>query len=153
MTEGCLLMSALERERSALIRATVGKRLGQRDAAERADVSVRRFKRFVRCWKLGGDAGLVSRQRGSRSDNHLAEQAVDRIEHLLRETDPNFGPTLAAEKLAEREGIVVSRETVRHIKVRLGMHKTKRRRHKRVFQPRLRRPRFAALVQIGGSRW
>lgn len=65
----------------------------------------------------------MSRQRGSRSDNHLAEQAIDRIEHRLRETDPNFGPTLA-----EREGIVVSRETVRHIQVRLGMHKTKRRR-------------------------
>ena len=44
MTEGCRLMSALERECSALIRATVGKRVGQRDAAERADVSVRRFR-------------------------------------------------------------------------------------------------------------
>ena len=44
MTEGCRLMSALERECSALILATMGERLGQRGAAGRADVSVRRFR-------------------------------------------------------------------------------------------------------------
>jgi hypothetical protein len=113
MAEGCLLMSAFGRERSALIRATAEKRLGQRDAAERGDVGVRQFKRLVRCWKLGGDAGPVSRQRGSRSNNHLAEQPVQRIERLLCETYPDFGPTLAAEKLAEPDGIVVSRKTER----------------------------------------
>jgi hypothetical protein len=38
----------------------------------------------------------------------------------LRETYPDFGPTLAAEKLAERDGIVVSRETIRRIQVKQG---------------------------------
>lgn len=151
MSEGLLLMSSAERERLSLIRATVAKRLGQREAAERAGVSVRHFKRLVRAWKQHGDTGLVSRQRGSRSNNRLAEQTVERIEHLLRETYPDFGPTLAAEKLSERDGIVVSRETVRHIQIRLGLHKPKRRRLKRVFQPRIRRPRFGELVQIDGS--
>lgn len=144
-------MSMEERERLALICATVEKRIGQREAAERAGVSVRQFKRLVRRWRLLGDAGLVSRQRGSRSNNRLSEQTVQRIEHLLRQTYPDFGPTLAAEKLAERDGIVVSRETVRHIQIRLGLHKPKRRRHKRVFQPRIRRPRYGELVQIDGS--
>ena len=36
MAEGCLSMSTMERERLALIRATVEKRIGQRDAAAQA---------------------------------------------------------------------------------------------------------------------
>jgi hypothetical protein len=133
MAEGCLLMSADERDRLHLIRATVEKTLGQREASERAGVSVRQFKRLVRAWKQDGDAGLVSRQRGVRSNNRLADLK------------------LAAEKLAERDGIVVSRETVRHIQFRLGLHQPKQRRQKRVFQSRARRPRFGELVQIDGS--
>jgi len=52
-------------------------------------------------------------------------------------------------KLTEHESL--SRETVRHILIRLGLHKPKRRRQKRVFQPRIRRPRYGELVQIDGS--
>ena len=145
------MMSSAERERSHLICATVDKRLRQCDAAERAGVSLRQFKRLVRLWKQEGDAGLVSRQRGKPSNNRLSKAMVGQVEDLLRETYPDFGPTLAAEKLSERDGIVVSRETVRRIQVRLGLHKPKRRRQKRVFQSRTRRPRFGELVQIDGS--
>jgi hypothetical protein len=63
----------------------------------------------------------------------------------------DFGPTLASEKLAEREGVEVSRETVRKFQIGLGVWKPKRRRHKRVFQLRERRPRFGELIQIDGS--
>lgn len=151
MLEGFLLMSADERERSHLIRETVEKKLRQREAAERLRVSIRQFKRLARAWKQNGDAGLVSRQRGQPSNHRLSVIAVQQIEQHLRETYPDFGPTLAAEKLAERNGIVVSRETLRHIQIRLGLHKPKRRRQKRIFQSRTRRPRFGDLVQIDGS--
>ena len=43
MAEGCLLMSAYERERSHLIRETVEKKLRQREAEERLGVSVSLF--------------------------------------------------------------------------------------------------------------
>jgi transposase len=151
MPEGYLLMSAGERERSHLIRRTVEKTLSQREAAERLGIGVRQFKRLVRVWKLHGDAGLTSRQRGRVAHNQLAESTRIRIERLLHGTYPDFGPTLAAEKLAERDGIVVSRETVRRIQTRLKLHRPKKRREKRVFQLRDRRPRFGELVQIDGS--
>lgn len=151
MAEGCLLMSADERNRSHLIRETVEKKLRQREAAERLGVSTRQFKRLVRAWKQDGDAGLVSRQRGQPSNRRLAAETVRQIEQQLRETYPDFGPTLAAEKLAERDAIAVSRETVRHIQIRLGLHQPKRRRQKRIFQSRTRRSRFGELVQIDGS--
>ena len=151
MAEGCLLMSSDERDRSRLIRETVEKKLRQQEAAERLGVGLRHFKRLVRTWKQSGDAGLVSRQRGQPLNRRLGAVMVQRIEHLLRETYPDFGPTLAAEKLAERDGIVVSRETVRHIQAGLGLHRAKSRRAKKVFQSRIRRSRFGELVQIDGS--
>jgi transposase len=151
MPEGYLSMSAEERDRSHLIRRTIEKSLSQREAAERLGIGRRQFKRLVRAWKRHGDAGLVGRQRGRSAHNRLAEATRLRIERLLRETYPDFGPTLAAEKLAERDGIVVSRETVRRIQTRLKLHRPKKRGEKRVFQVRDRRPRFGELVQIDGS--
>jgi transposase len=151
MRERCLLMSVSERDRSHLIRRTVEKSLGQREAAERLGLSVRQFKRLVHAWKRDGDGGLVSRRRGRAAPNRLPEATRLRIEQLLRESYPDFGPTLAAEKLAERDGIVVSRETVRRIQTRLKLHRPKKRGEKRVFQVRDRRPRFGELVQIDGS--
>jgi hypothetical protein len=104
----------------------------------------------VRVWKRHGDHGLVSRQRGRAAHNRLPEATRLRGEQL-RETYPDFGPTLASEKLAERDGIVVSRETVRRIQTRLKPHRPKKRGERRLFQVRDRRLRFGELVRIDGS--
>lgn len=146
-----LWMSIEERERSHLVRQTRDKQLSQRQASERLEIGVRQFKRLVRCWKHGGDAGLVSRQRGKPSNNRLALGERDRIAALLRDKYPDFGPTLAVEKLLEREGIVVSAETVRRMQIGMGLWRPKQRRQKRVFRLRERRPRFGELIQIDGS--
>ena len=144
-------MSIEERERSHLVGQTQEKHLSQRQASERLGIGVRQFKRLVRSWKQQGDAGLVSRQRGRASNNRLASGERERIAELLRDKYPDFGPTLAVEKLLERDGIAVSAETVRQMQIAMGLWRPKKRRHKRVFQLRERRPRFGELTQIDGS--
>lgn len=151
MQEGTLTMSAKERERLVVIRRVEDRKLLQREAAERLGISVRQVKRLVRRRRVQGDAGLVSRQRKKASNNRLAQEKLARLEALLREKYPDFGATLAAEKLEELDGLNVSRETVRRVQIALGLHKPKARRVKRVFQSRERRPRFGELVQIDGS--
>jgi hypothetical protein len=74
-----------------------------------------------------------------------------RISGLLKGRYPDFGPTLAAEKLLEVDGIKVSRESIRQLQIELGLWKPKTRRVRRVFQLRERRPRFGELIQIDGS--
>ena len=64
---------------------------------------------------------------------------------------PDFGATLASEKLLELDGIAVSRESVRRLQIELKLWKPKRRRAHRVFQLRERRPRFGELIQVDGS--
>jgi transposase len=146
-----LWMSIVERGRSHLIRRTREKQLSQRQASECLGIGVRQFKRLVRSWKQHGDAGLVSRQRGRSSNNRLAAGQRERIAELLRDKYADFGPTLAVEKLLEREAIAVSAETVRQMQIDMGVWRPKRRRAKRVFQLRERRPRFGELIQIDGS--
>ncbi len=145
---GLLAMSASERERASIVRQVVRGSMSQQVAGERLSLSVRQVKRLVRCWRASGDAGLISRQRGRISPRRLEASTRSRIEGLLQEKYPDFGPTLAAEKLGALDGIAVSRETVRGI---LGLARVRRRRAVRVHSPRERRARFGELIQIDGS--
>jgi transposase len=151
MDGGVLAMSASERERSHVMRALSKGQVLQREAAERLGLSVRQVKRLLRRWRALGDAGLVSRQRGRPSPRRLEASKRARIEELLRDKYPDFGATLAAEKLGEREGVEVSREAVRRIQIDLGLARKRRRRSARVHRPRERRPRLGELIQIDGS--
>jgi transposase len=144
-------MVAKERERAHAVRLVVEKKLKQREAAERLGVTARQIKRLVRAWREGGDAGLVSKQRGRVSPSQMKVEKREKIEGLLRDKYADFGPTLATEKLIELEGIVVSHETIRQLQIKLKLWKPKAAGHQRVFQPRERRPRFGEMIQIDGS--
>ncbi len=151
MAVGVLEMSAAERERAFVIRRVCEGSLTQRVGAERLSLGVRQVKRLVRIWRARGDWGLISRQRGRVSPRRMEAGLRSRIEGLLWDKYCDFGPTLAAEKLGELDGIVVSREWVRRLQIALGLARAKRRRAQRVHPPRERRPRFGELVQIDGS--
>jgi hypothetical protein len=70
---------------------------------------------------------------------------------IVRERYSDFGPTLAAEKLAELHGIHLARETVRQWMIAAGLWKDRRTRLKAVHQPRYRRDCLGELIQIDGS--
>jgi len=151
MSEGLFAMSALERERCHVIRLLSKGDFRQSAAADCLGLSVRQIKRLLRLWRAEGDAGLISRQRGRVSPRRLDVSKRARIEALLLSTYRDFGATFASEKLLERDGITVSRETVRRIQIDLGLARVRRRRSGRVYSPRDRRPRFGELIQIDGS--
>ena len=71
--------------------------------------------------------------------------------YMMADKYADFGATLAAEKLLERDAIKVSAETVRRLQIGLGLWRPKTRRARRVFQLRQRRARFGELIQIDGS--
>jgi hypothetical protein len=70
---------------------------------------------------------------------------------IIRERYADFGPTLAAEKLAELHGICLARETVRQWMITAGLWKDRRARLKAVHPPRYRRDCLGELIQIDGS--
>lgn len=149
--QGVLGMSEAERDRAYVIRQVVEKKLRQKEAAERLGIGKRQMIRLVQLWRVEGDKGLVSKHRGRVSPRRTQAEMRARIEALLREKYPDFGATFAAEKLSELENISVSRETIRQIRIEIGLWKPRSRKEKRNHPSRERRPRLGELVQIDGS--
>lgn len=86
----------------------------------------RRWRRFV----AAGDAGLVHASRGRRSNRAYPPRLREQVLDIVAETYADFGPLLAAEKLAQRDGLEVGRETLRHWMTAAGLWKPKERKAK-----------------------
>ncbi len=94
---GNLTMSAKELDRLEIIGRVVERRLTQRKAAERLDLSVRQVERLCRAFRTDGATGLVSRTRGRPSNRKLAAVPRDRAMDLGRGRSADFGPKLDCE--------------------------------------------------------
>ena len=143
-------MSQRELTRLEIIQRVKRKTLKQRQAAELLSISVRQVKRLCRAYQDGGAAGLISKRRGQPSNNRLPEKTISKARRLLRTRYPDFGPTLATEKLSI-EGLSLSVETVRQLLMGEGLWRAKSVRRPVIHQLRERRARFGELVQIDGS--
>ena len=143
-------MSQKELTRLEVIQRVKRKTLKQRQAAELLSVSVRQVKRLCKAYQTNGAAGLISKRRGRSSNNRLPEKTINKARQLLRTRYPDFGPTLATEKLAI-EGVSLSVETVRQLLMGEGLWKAKAVRRPVIHQLRERRARLGELVQIDGS--
>jgi len=145
-----LRMSRKERDRLKVMGPLAEGRLKQVKAARLLRLSVRQVRRLLGRYRAEGDAGLVHRARGRPSNRRLAGPTRRRAVALVRRHYADFGPTLASEKLAERDGMEVSRETLRGWMVEAGLW-TVRRRRVRHHVWRQRRECFGELVQMDTS--
>ena len=126
-------------------------RITIQDAGERMGLRRRQVFRLVKAFRERGATSLVSGRRGRPSNNRLPAAVRDLAMAIVTERYADFGPTLAAEKLAEGHGCRVSRETLRQWMMADGLWLDRRRRLPSVHQPRNRRERVGELVQIDGS--
>ena len=146
-------MSERELHRIEVLSEVVEGRRTLASAAIVLSLSVRQVQRIVRTFCLEGAPALRHQSRGRRSNNRIKDGVRDLALQLVRERYADFGPTLAAEKLAEH-GFSVSRETLRKWMADAGIWLSRKQR--RTFrQPRLRRECYGELIQIDGSdhRW
>jgi len=144
-------MSQRELSRLEVIQRVCRKTLRQRRAAELLGLSVRQVKRLCREYRREGAASLVSKRRGRPSNNRLAPETVSAAGHLLRSRYPDFGPTLAHEKLRNLHGLSLGLESVRQLMIREGLWRPRRARQAVIHQMRERRARCGELIQIDGS--
>ena len=146
-----LLMNLKERDRLAMFRQVRDRSMTLIEASRRLGLSYRQAKRLWQQYRAVGDAGLVHGLRGRSSNNQRgADSRRARAVALCQEHYAGFGPTLAAEQLAARDGLVVDHETLRGWLICAGLWKPRRhvrRRHPR----RTRRSCFGELVQFDGS--
>lgn len=146
-----LTMSIKEIKRCEILKMADEKQITQSEGAKRICVTERHFRRLLYSYRESGAEGIISRHRGMISNNRLSKEKEEKIIGKLKQDYQGFGPTLASEKLLERDGIKVSKETVRQIMIMSGMHKPKTCKKDKARPLRQRRPRRGELVQIDGS--
>ena len=143
-------MSAKERDRLKIMATLSEGRLKQTQASRLLGLSTRQVRRILRRYRQEGDAALVHRSRGQRSNRKTPETVRRKALSCIRRDYRDFGPTLAAEKLQERDGLVVSRETVRRWMMAEGLWRGRPRQVKHR-QWRQRRECFGEMVQLDAS--
>jgi hypothetical protein len=114
------------------------------------NLTTRQVRRLARRYVVQGPAGLISKRFNRRSDNRLTDDVADSVMKLLRSTYPDFGPTLAAEKLRTEHGIDLAKETVRQLQTASRLWIPRKLRPPRIQQPWIRRACVGELVQIDG---
>jgi len=146
-----LRMSRKERDRLKVIEPLAEGRLTQAEAATLMGLSVRQVRRILGRYRAEGDAGLLHRARGRPSNRRIPEATARRAVALVETRYRDFGPTLAAEKLAERDGIAVSREWLRRRMIAASLWRARRGRRVRPHLWRSPRASFGELVQMDAS--
>jgi len=148
-------MSERELKRGAVFSRVAEKAWTLVQAAERMGLSYRQEKRLWKRYRAKGMAGLVHGNVGRASNRAKPKKLRRRVLKLIREKysgEPGkrLGPTLAAEQLAQEDGIELGVETLRGWMLEEGLWSRERkgRAHR---QRRERKAHFGELVQMDGS--
>lgn len=148
--EDIIMASQRELKRLHIVQKAIEGTLKQTEAAEILSLSIRQTGRIMIRVREEGPQGVVHRSRGRESNRRLPQEVKDQVLGQYRQHYMGFGPTLAQEKLFERDGICISDETLRGwlIEAELWKEKRKGRQHR---QWRPRKDRHGEMIQADGS--
>ena len=148
-------MNQNEQTRLKVLNSVMVGQLPVAQAAGLLGVSERHVWRVLAAYRREGAAALVHGNRGRRPANATSEAAIAYVLRLATTRYSGTNHTHLSELLMEREGIALSRSTVRRIALSAGVRSPRRRRSPRHRVRRRRMPQAGMLVQIDGShhRW
>ncbi|MCX5708847.1 MAG: helix-turn-helix domain-containing protein, partial [Candidatus Omnitrophica bacterium] len=143
-------MTQEELKRLHVIHKALDRSITQAQAADMIGVCLRQVQRIAKVIRINGDEGIINKARGRRSNKALPSKMKSKVLKLYKEKYPDFGPTLATEKLFEIDKIKINDETLRLWLLQAGISykKRKARRHR---QWRQRKQCFGQMIQLDGS--
>src|SRR6202158_1283339 len=149
-----IALSQEERDRLHLLRELERGELRQVAAAQRMKLTDRQVRRLLQRWREQGDRAVIHGLRGRPSNRKFAVSFQRKVLARVGQRYADFGPTLAAEHLAQ-EGLAVSRETLRKWMTQAAFWRPRRQRVKKIHVWRERRASFGELVMQDSSpfRW
>jgi transposase-like protein len=139
-----------ELKRLHVIQKVLERVIKQGEAAEILSLSGRQIRRIVKRIRSEGDRGIVHQSRGRPSNRRTPDKVKNKVIRLYRAQYKDFGPTLASEKLLERDRIEISDETLRKWLLEAGDWK-KRRKARGHRQWRERKSHTGEMLQMDGS--
>lgn len=145
-------MSQKQVQRIAVIDGVVAGRMKVSQGAALLKLSRRQVQRLKQAFD-GEDASWVCHgNQGRVPANAIPPSVRQTVVELARTTYAGFNDHHLQEKLAEREGLTVSRQTVRRILRAAGLASPQKRRAPKYRSRRQRRELEGAMLQLDGSR-
>lgn len=146
-----LMMSRKEIKRYQVIRKVLDKQIKQIEVAEYFGLSPRQVRRIVKRVKAQGEQGVIHGLRGKEGNRKTDTGFKRKVLELYSKNYWDFGPTLATEKLLDRDGIKVCDETLRLWLIKEGLREHKKRSAPKERSRRERKEHFGQMVQMDGS--
>jgi len=144
-----IMLKETEMDRLCVLRQVRERQLTQEEAGQRLGLTSRQIRRLLRREEISGLRGIKRVKVGG--NRAFSEDFKAQVMAVIQANYADFGPTFAAEKLFEYQGVGVNRETLRQWMMAANLWKGRPRKRARIHQGRERRPRFGELVQIDGS--
>ncbi len=119
-------MSETQPNRLVVVQRVVRREIEQAEAAAILGLSVRQVRRIAVRYRQQGTEGLAHRLQGRPAHNRMPEEVIQRAICLVATRYAGLGPKSAAGRLAEVDGIIISRETLRRSMIKAGLWEPRR---------------------------
>ena len=146
-----LTLSTKEQNRLHILNGVMERFWTMKEAAPLLGVSERQGWRLLVAYRKEGARGLVHKNRGRVPSNATPKTIQQQVAALAQGRYGGINHTQLTELLAEREGVTLSRPTVRRLLVRAGLTSPRHRRPPRHRCRRQRMPQEGMLLQLDGS--
>lgn len=146
-----ITMSLSEVKKYDIIKKVLNKELNGSDAAKLLDMTSRNIRRLKKKVNNNGIKALTHGNRGKPGNRRIPDKEREKITDLINRKYPDFGPTLATEKLSELDKIEYSRGAIRSIMVKEKIWKPKLKKKETHREWRQRKASKGELVQYDGS--
>jgi transposase-like protein len=146
-----ITMSLPEVKKYDIIKKVLSKELNGSEAAELLNLTTRHIRRLKKKVGKDGIKALIHGNRGKPGNRRMPDNEKKKIADLIKHKYPDFGPTLAMEKLAELDKIERSRSAIRSIMINEKIWKPDQNKKETHREWRPRKASKGELVQYDGS--
>jgi len=151
-TKDLFFMTGTDNLKESTLTKLVANLINGTQAAEILQLSTRQVRRLKKRFIKKGVKGILHGSRGKISNYAVPEATKKEITKLISTKYPDFGPTLAAEKLTELHSMSLSTQTIRMLMIGQGLW-TVRHKNSEKFPHcwRARKDCFGEMQQYDGS--
>jgi transposase len=146
-----LTLSTKEQNRLQILNGVLERHWPMREAAKIMGVSERQGWRILAAYRKEGAAALAHGNRGRTPANATPLAIRQHVVTMAKERYDGVNHTHLAELLAEREGLTLSRSTLRRLLIGAGLSSPRRGRSPRHRYRRQRMTQEGMLLQLDGS--
>jgi len=146
-----LTLNTREQNRLQALNGVLERHWPMREATKVMGVSERQGWRILAAYRKEGAAALAHGNRGRTPANAMSLAIRQKVVTLAKERYGGVNHTHLAELLAEREGLTLSRSTLRRLLIEAGLPSPRRAHSQRHRYRRQRMPQEGMLLQLDGS--